>query len=64
MNRVTRIDMEDVVLKDAGFTVRWEPSPEGGVEILGVTLGALDVTDLLSELTLETIAQEVQHGDL
>lgn len=64
MNRVTRIDMEDVVLKDAGFTVRWQPSPEGGVEILGVTLGALDVTDLLNEITLETIAEEIKYANM
>ncbi len=64
MNRVTAVDMEDVVLKDAGFTVRWEPSPEGGVEILGVTLGNTEIIDLLNEVTLETIAEEVQDGAL
>jgi len=62
MNHVSTISMEDVVLKEAEFTIRWEPSPEGGVEILGVTLGNTEILEYLDEVTLETIAEELNHG--
>ena len=64
MKRVDTICMEDVFLKAAEFTIRWEPCPEGGVGILGVTLGNTDIMEYLDEVTLETIAEELNHGEV
>jgi len=64
MNHVDTIELDEVMLVSPALSVRWEPCPEGGIEILGVTLGNTEVMDLLSEVTLETIAEEITHGTL
>ena len=64
MKRVDTLSIEDVLLMGAEFTIRWEPCPEGGVEILGVTLGNTDIMEYLDETTLETIAQELNYGEV
>ena len=64
MNHIDTLSMGDVVLKAAEFTIRWEPSPEGGLEILGVTLGNTEILEYLDEVTLETIAEELHHGEM
>ena len=62
MKHIDTLSIEDVLLMGAEFTIRWEPSPEGGVEILGVTIGNTDIMEYLDENTLETIAEELNHG--
>lgn len=60
---VTAVRMEDLILKDLELSVQWEHW-ETGVEIVAVILGqSEDIINLLSEATLDALADEVLEGE-
>ena len=60
---VSAVRIEDLILKDLELSVQWEHW-ETGVEIIAVILGqSEDIIDLLSEATLDALADEVLESE-
>lgn len=62
MKRITSVRIEDMRLLDLELAVRWEHW-ESGVEIVAVNLGSEDIKGLLTEDTLDVIADEIRETE-